>query len=52
MQATLDDELMADVTIEGRDIGVRPEMEPCRPLGIASYRTVAAISDIRITPAA
>lgn len=49
MQATLDDELMADVALEGRDIGVRPEMEPCRPLGIASYRTVAAISDIRIT---
>lgn len=51
MQATLDDEMMADVPLEGRDIGVRPEMELCRPLGIASYRTVAAIRAIRLTPA-
>jgi hypothetical protein len=52
MQAMLDDELLADVALEGRDIDVRPEMEPCRPLGIASYRTVAAIRAIRLTPAA
>lgn len=51
MRAMLDDEVMADVALEGRDIGVRPEMELCRPLGIASYRTVAAIRAIRLTPA-
>lgn len=50
MRARLDDEWLADVELEGRQIDVRIEMERCRPLGLASFRTVAAIRSIVVTP--
>ena len=50
MRGRLDDEWLAEVETEGRDIDVRIEMLPCRPLGVASYRTIAAIRAIRVTP--
>lgn len=40
----IDDEVVAEAVLKGRDIDVRVEMLPCRPLGVASWRTT---SDIR-----
>ncbi len=45
--AWIDDERFADVATAGRRIGIRPEVAPSRPLGIASWRTKAALRAIR-----
>lgn len=50
IRGRLDDEWMAEVETEGRQIDVRIEMLACRPLGLASYRTVSAIRAITVTP--
>jgi hypothetical protein len=47
IQAWLDDGLIIDVSTTGRRIGVRPEVDASRPLGVASYRTRAALRGIR-----
>ncbi|HTV01701.1 MAG TPA: family 16 glycoside hydrolase [Luteitalea sp.] len=44
MQGLIDDAVVAEATLAGRQIDVRIEMNPCRPLGIASWRTT---SDLR-----
>jgi hypothetical protein len=46
--AWLDDKQIIDVTIGGRTLGVRPEMLLSRPLGVAAYRTRAAIRHIEV----
>jgi hypothetical protein len=48
IRAWLDDEPLVDVATAGRRIGIRPEVDPSRPLGIASFRTRAAIRAIRL----
>ncbi|MEA3366023.1 MAG: hypothetical protein U9Q79_10330, partial [Candidatus Hydrogenedentes bacterium] len=48
IQAWVDDEELVDVNTEGRDIDIRWEMEPCVPLGIATWRTSGAVRNIRI----
>lgn len=48
IQAWLDDGRIIDVATAGRRIDTRPEMLLSRPLGIASYRTRAAIRAIRV----
>lgn len=48
IRAWLDDQPIVDVAIAGRRIGIRPEVDPSRPLGIASFRTTAAIRAIRL----
>ncbi len=48
IRAWLDDQPLADVAIAGRRIGIRPEVDPSRPLGIASFRTRAGIRAIRL----
>jgi hypothetical protein len=45
--AWLDDERLADVAIAGRHLSLRPEVEPSKPLGIATYATAAAITKVR-----
>lgn len=40
----IDDAVVAEAVLKGREVDVRVEMLPCRPLGIASWRTT---SDIR-----
>jgi hypothetical protein len=47
LQAWIDDEVFADVATAGRRIGVRPEVAPSRPLGVASWRTRAALRQLR-----
>jgi hypothetical protein len=44
MQGLIDDVVVAEATVAGRQVDVRVEMNPCRPLGIASWRTT---SDLR-----
>lgn len=44
----LDDEPIVDVATTGKRIGIRPEVQPSRPLGIASYRTRAGLREIRV----
>ncbi|HEV7281364.1 MAG TPA: DUF1080 domain-containing protein [Pirellulaceae bacterium] len=42
----IDDKQVIDENIEGKAIGLRWEMEACRPLGFASYATHGAIKKI------
>jgi hypothetical protein len=51
IQAWIDDEVFADVKTAGRRISIRPEVQDSRPLGIASWRTKAALRAIRLRPA-
>ena len=48
IRAWLDDELIVDQPIAGRQIWLRPEVHLSRPLGIASYSTTAAVRAVRI----
>jgi hypothetical protein len=48
IQAWLDDESVVDVKTMGRKVGIRPEIADSRPLGIASWRTRAALKDLRL----
>jgi hypothetical protein len=44
--AWIDDEIIVNLPVEGRDLGIRPEMSLSRPLGIAAWRTRAALRSI------
>jgi hypothetical protein len=48
IQAWIDDEPVVDVATAGRRISVRAELLDSRPLGIASWRTRAALRQIRL----
>jgi hypothetical protein len=48
IRAWLDERSIVDVARAGHRIGIRPELDPSRPLGIASFRTRAAIRAIRL----
>jgi len=48
IQVWIDDDRIIDVPIAGRIIDVRYEVEPCRPLGIATWKTKAAVRNIKI----
>jgi hypothetical protein len=49
IECTLDgDVVLADVEYEGMKVDVRFEMEPCKPLGIATYNTTGAIRNFRL----
>ena len=48
IQAWIDDEVFADVVTAGRRISIRPEVQDSRPLGIASWRTTAALRNLRM----
>jgi hypothetical protein len=46
--AWIDEDKVVDVPTRGRTISLRPEVEPCRPLGVASYRTTAALRSLKL----
>ncbi len=46
--AWIDGEKVVDVITTGRKISTRVEIDPCKPFGIASYQTTAALRDIHI----
>jgi hypothetical protein len=48
IQAWIDDEKYVDVVTTDHRISIRVEVEPSRPLGIASWSTTAALKNIRL----
>ena len=46
--AWIDQDPVVDADIEGRRVSIRPEVEPSKPLGIATWSTKAALRNIRI----
>ena len=48
LQAWLDDEQIVDADTAGKKLSIRVEVDPSRPFGFASYRTMAALKDIRV----
>jgi hypothetical protein len=48
IEAWIDDEKMVDVEIKERKVGVRWEVEPSQPLGLAAWRTSANWKDLRV----
>jgi hypothetical protein len=48
IQAWIDDKEVVDLEPLGRRITVRAECLPCRPLGIATWRTTGAVRDIKV----
>jgi len=48
IQAWIDDERMVDVDVSERRVSVRMEMEPCVPLGVATWSTSGGLRNIRI----
>lgn len=47
IRAWVDDRLLVAADIRGRTIGIRDDVAPSRPFGIASYASTAAISFVR-----
>lgn len=48
IEAWIDDEKVVDFTINGKKLSIRPEVELSKPFGIASWRTTAALRNIRV----
>lgn len=48
IEAWLDERQIIDQTLKAHKIDIRIEVEPSRPLGIASWRTKAALRNIRL----
>jgi len=48
IQAWIDDEIVVDFKIGSNSISIRPEVELSRPFGIASWKTTAALKNIRL----
>jgi hypothetical protein len=46
IQAWIDDKQVVDQVIKGRRISIRPEVDLCKPLGIAAWQTRAALRKI------
>jgi hypothetical protein len=44
----IDDKQTVDLATKDRKISIRPECEPCRPFGIATWRTMGAVRAIRV----
>ena len=49
IQCWIDDEQYVDLETRGKRLGVRIDVKESKPLGIASWRTAAAIKNIRLT---
>lgn len=48
--AWIDDKVVIDQEIAGRKLSIRSEVELSKPFGIASWRTTAAIKNIKVRP--
>jgi hypothetical protein len=48
IQAWIDDKQVVDLETPGKKISIRAECGLCRPFGIATWRTVGAVRDIRL----
>lgn len=48
LEAWIDDRKMVDVSTEGRQIWIRPEVDLSRPLGVATWITRSALRNLRL----
>lgn len=48
IQAWIDMDKVVDVATKGRKISIRPDVQPSKPMGIATWRTSAALRNIRM----
>jgi hypothetical protein len=48
IQTWIDDEKVVDLATRGKKLSIRPECEPCRPFGVATWRTEGAVRNIRV----
>lgn len=48
IKAWIDSELVVSIAIAGKKLSVRPEVELSRPFGVSSWRTKAALKNIRL----
>lgn len=48
IQAWINDELVVDFTINDNTLSIRPEVDLSKPFGITSWRTTAALRNIRL----
>jgi hypothetical protein len=48
IEAWIDDEQMVDIETKGRTIGIRWEVQPSVPLGVATWRTGGAVRNVKI----
>lgn len=48
IEAWIDKDKVVDVVTKGKKISIRAECEPCKPFGIATWRTTGAVRDIRV----
>lgn len=48
ISAWIDEKKVVDLDPRGKKISTRPECDPCRPFGIATWRTVGAIREVRV----
>lgn len=48
VKALIDDEVVVDISTSNKSLSIRPEVELSKPFGIASWRTTAALRNIRL----
>jgi hypothetical protein len=48
LQGFVDGTLVTEAKTAGREVDVRIEMNPCRPIGIASWRTTSDIRSVTL----
>lgn len=48
IKAWIDDSLVVDFKLNGKRLSIRPEVELSKPFGIASWRTTAALRNIKV----
>jgi hypothetical protein len=48
IQAWINGEIVVDFTIDDNTLSIRPEVDLSKPFGIASWRTTAALRNIRL----
>ena len=46
--AWIDDKQVVDLATKNKKLSIRAECEPCKPFGVATWRTVGAVRDIRV----
>jgi hypothetical protein len=50
IKAWIDDSLVVDFLKDGKKLSIRPEVELSKPFGIASWKTTAALKNIKVEP--
>jgi len=48
IRAWIDDKKVVDLETKDKRLSIRAECDPCRPFGIATWRTTGAVRDVRV----